>query len=81
MIRQPTQHELEALAVLEHNPNFIALRQWLEDSLRATHERCAQERDEVTLRQAQGAAMDLTDFLEHARTARGTAEKLRKRTP
>lgn len=81
MIKQPGANQLEALAILEHNPNFIAIREWLEDSLRATYETCASERDEVTLRQAQGAATDLNEFLGYTRTARDTAEKLRKRTP
>lgn len=81
MIRTPTPHQLEALALLEHDPNFKQVLILLQDSLDDTQQRCIEERDEITLRQAQGAAVDLTEFLRLVGTARATAEKLRKRTP
>lgn len=81
MIRTPTQHELEALSNLEHDPDFKQVLKLLQDSLDATRQRCINERDEITLRQAQGAAVDLNEFLILVGTARAQAENLRRRTP
>lgn len=81
MIRTPTAHELEAIALLEHNPNFKQIVTLLQDSLDETRTRCIEERDEITLRQAQGAAVDLNEFLTLVGDARAMVEKLRKRTP
>lgn len=81
MINRPDQRVLEALMALEHNGHFKDILQWLEESQQATIERCIQETDETTLRQAQGAAQDLRDLIKAAKEARASLEKNRRQTP
>lgn len=81
MINRPSARVLEALMALEHDHHFKDIMQWIEDSRQATTERCIEETDETALRQAQGAAQDLRDFIKAAREARASLERQRRQTP
>lgn len=78
MIEKPSHLQLEALSALEHNSNFKHVKNWLEDSLMKTYQHCSTEHDDATLRQEQGAAQALSEFLTLANNARGIIEKNRR---
>lgn len=81
MIIRTDQRVLEALMALEHDHHFKDVVQWMADSLEATRNRCMEETDEIALRQAQGAAKDLREFIEAARDARSNLDSIRRQTP
>lgn len=78
MIDKPTATELEALSILENNPNFVLVKEWLNRSLGHTYARLAESDCEVTTRRAQGSAQDLTEILTLAADARNLIEKSRR---
>lgn len=78
MINKPTAEQIEALTVLEHHHHFKVIREWLEQSLQTTQERCIEEMNIDSVRQLQGAAKDIKEFLEFAQNARDILETLRR---
>lgn len=78
MIAKLTNRQIEALAVLEHDADFKEIMDWIRASHRASVDACVTESDELTLRRAQGAAVDLAEIIELADSARTRLERLRK---
>lgn len=78
MIIKATAKEIEALASLRHNPHFEAVIEWLEASYMETLSKCSEELNIESLRQQQGAAIDLREFLQHAHNARDYIEKSKR---
>lgn len=75
MINRPNHLQLEALATIKNNPNFQIITQWLNESLSETLSKCMTEHDSTALRQAQGEAKTLFDFLHFVEEARAIIEK------
>lgn len=61
-MKRPTDRELEALASLHHNKDFVG---WLEASLQACHDSLVLQQDETLLRQAQGEGRAIREILRH----------------
>jgi hypothetical protein len=73
----PDDDVLAALARLDNNTDFAAVKGWFLQNLAEAHKSLETERDEVPLRQAQGQAQLMTDFLSRAKSARDVMEKKR----
>lgn len=78
MIRKPNAIEIEALATLKNNNSFQHVLGWLTESLVLTYDECATLHDEIALRQAQGSAQDLKEFLDLAENAVKLIKKSRR---
>lgn len=72
IISHPDKHVTQALAVLEANKEFSAVKDWLRTELAQIREYNDIQRDIIALRHTQGAAQALNDFLMYADQARVT---------
>lgn len=77
MLQKPSEQVLSALASLQGEPRFEAIRQWLEQSLQNLYRESTQTREEVLSRWKQGAAQAVEDFLDKASNAQ---DALRRRS-
>lgn len=78
MISIAKPEELEALSSLEHNHNFKVVMGWLQRSLDETVEQLKTNHDEVSMRRAQGASVDLTEIIDMSKRSRKIIEKSKR---
>lgn len=78
MISAITPAQIEALTSLEHNSHFIAVIEWLEESLQRSLYELTHNHDEVVVRRAQGSVMDLSEILDTAKNARTIIERSKR---
>ena len=69
MLKKPDTQVLNALASLQGNSNFEAIRSWLESSLQDLYVTSSITKDEVISRWNQGAAQAVAELLEKAKEA------------
>lgn len=65
-MKRPSDRELEALASLHHNTDFVG---WLQASLEACQDTLVLQQDETLLRQAQGEGRALREILRFIKEA------------
>ena len=69
MLKKPDTQVLNALASLQGNSNFEAIRSWLEASLQDLYVTSSITKDDVISRWNQGAAQAVAELLEKAKEA------------
>lgn len=79
MLRQTPARVIAALASLEGNSEFEALRTYMQECLQELHNDSATTKDEVILRWQQGGIQVLTELLGRAANARELTYKLQKK--
>jgi hypothetical protein len=78
VLKQTPARVISALASLEGNNDFEALRMYLQESLDELRSESATTKDEVILRWQQGGIQVLTELLDRAAKARELTYKLQK---
>lgn len=79
MLRQTPARVIAALASLEGNSEFEALRTYMQECLQELHNDSATTKDEVVLRWQQGGIQVLTELLGRAANARELTYKLQRK--
>lgn len=79
MLKQTPARVTAALASLEGNDEFEALREYLQDCLQDLRNESATTKDEVILRWQQGGIQVLSGLLDRASKARELTYKLQKK--
>jgi len=74
-LERPNERELEALASIEGR-EWSVIEDWLARSMTTGDEQLRSSRDEIDVRQWQGALQALNEFLEHQRGAREAIRRL-----
>ena len=67
-----------ALKAEKMSPHFQIILQWFKDSLAEQRETNDAEKDDVTLRQGQGRALNMSDFLKEVDAASDTQKRIRQ---
>jgi hypothetical protein len=80
MITSPSPAELKALHALGNQTGWPEVREFLEGELIAVHRLLSEAKDDVTLRQMQGRAQLIREFLKLVSGARQALEKARVNT-
>lgn len=75
-LERPDDRELEALASIDGR-DWAILVEWLERSIATGNTQLRDSRDEIDVRQWQGALQALNEFMEHQRGAREAIRRLR----
>jgi hypothetical protein len=78
VLKQTPARVISALASLEGNSEFEALRSYLQECLDDLRNESATTKDEVILRWQQGGTQVLTELLDRAARARELTYKLQK---
>lgn len=75
MLTRPSSRVLEAFSKLEFDERFIEIKAWLDQSLAETFVRITTIEDDAKLRQQQGSAQTLKEFIDTAENARSMLKK------
>lgn len=76
MLSKPQPEFFRGLVITTRQPGWVPVKQGLEAELQALYERMRDTRDDVDLRQLQGRAQALKDFLAIADAAPQLLDKL-----
>ena len=77
MLSNPNERALYAMASLRGHNDWRVVMEWLQENAKTLMQACAETKDDVTLRQSQGAAQVLAELLKLDDTSVTIAQKLR----
>lgn len=80
MLTKPSPKAVKALHALKLSGHWAEISEYIESELSKVYDVLVSSPDEVTLRQMQGRAQALRDFMVMVRDAHKTLERLRETT-
>lgn len=80
MMTRPSTQALRAIHVLSQSSGWSDIKAFFDEELLRTYELMSSHQDEVKLRQFQGRAQFVREFLDIVRDAKVNLEKLREST-
>lgn len=72
---------LRALARLSDDPDYVLVCEWLQSEMAELDKKNRTYKEDVPLRQGQGAAMTLQDILEVSASAQETLKRMQSASP